>query len=487
MTQAEILAGVPLTSLFIGGEWTPSGAAGRLDVICPIDGRVIAQAADANGDDAARAVAAAREAFDTGVWPRLSFAERTAWVRRLTDSILARCDALAELWTLQVGVPPARAAMLRQTLGGVIASYLEIGDSFAQEVQRPTKNGFTGLQRYEPVGVVAAIAPWNVPATTMLNKVIPALLAGCTVIMKPAPETPIEAYIFAQCAQEIGLPPGVLNLISAGFGGSDALVRHEGVDKVSFTGSVATGKHIAAICAQRVARCTLELGGKSAAIVLEDYDPRDAAHSLIGGIVSLSGQNCSALTRVLVKRSEHDALVDALCKEAAKVQLGQDGPVASTLGPIASQRQLDHVRKLVAAGVAEGARVAFSSRQAAAMEAGFYHDLTIFADVHTAMTIAQEEVFGPVLVVMPYDDVVDAIRIANDSKYGLCGAVFTHDDGLAREVMRGVRTGTIVHNDAPRIDFDIGFGGFKQSGIGREGGIQGLKGFLESKTMLLGQ
>lgn len=463
----------------------PSSAR-TIAVISPVSGKVVAVAADANEGDAARAVAAAREAFDHGTWPHLTFEERAKWVRRLTDCILAKADVLSKAWTLQVGVPPARAAMLRPMLTGIIDSYLHLGETFVQEIEKTTKTGHRGYQRYEPIGVVAAVAPWNVPATTMLNKVIPALLAGCTVIMKPAPETPIEAYIFAQCADEVGFPAGVLNLISASFSGSDALVRHEGVDKVSFTGSVATGKHIAEICAQRVARCTLELGGKSAAIVLKDYDLGAAAASLIPGIVSLSGQNCSALTRVLVTRRDQEALVAALRKEADTVQLGQAGEASTTLGPIASKRQLDHVRKLVATGEAQGARLAYSSQQAAQISAGFFHDLMIFADVDTGMTIAQEEIFGPVLVIMPYDDLDDAIRIANDSKYGLCGAVYTNDIEKARDVMRRVRTGTIAQNDAPRIDFDIGFGGFKQSGIGREGGIQGLMGFLESKTMIFG-
>ena len=302
--------------------------------------------------------------------------------------------------------------------------------------------------------------------------------------MKPAPETPLEAYILAQCADAIGLPAGVLNLVNAGREGADYLVRSEGVDKVSFTGSVATGKRIASVCAERIARCTLELGGKSAAIILDDFDLDEAATAVVGEIQGMAGQNCAALTRVLVSKERHDEFVAILKAKCEAMVIGGAYDSEATLQSLATERQLERVEGMIADAVAEGAELVTGGKRPEGIEGGWFIEPTVFANVDRKMMVAQEEFFGPVLAVLAYTDVDDAIAIANDSKYGLAGAVFTHDADNARKIARGVRTGTFSQNGA-KSDFGIGFGGFKQSGIGREGGIQGLHGFLENKTLFL--
>lgn len=482
--QTLDISAIPLNSLYIDGTWQKPKTDATIDVISPRTGQPVASAVDAGKLDVEMAVAAARKAFEDGNWSGLSIKERADWLTRLNDKIQKRSDDLATAWSMQIGIAPTLSTMITPFFIGAIAPYVALADEFAIEQERPTAGDVDGFLVYEPVGVVAAIAPWNVPASAMLNKVAPALLAGCTVIMKPAPETPIEAYIIAQCADEIGLPAGVLNLLAAGREGSDHLVRQPDVDKVSFTGSVATGRHIAQICGERLARCTLELGGKSAAIVLDDYDLESAANVLVESICGLSGQNCAALSRVIVSRARHDELIGYLKAACEAVEIGKDDPGA--LGPIATERQLERIEAYIAKGIDQGAKLVTGGKRPTYIKQGYFIEPTIFSNVDNSMVIAQEEIFGPVICVIPSDDVDDAIRIANDSNFGLAGAVFTNNRAQAKYVARRVRTGTMAQN-APLADFSIGFGGFKQSGIGREGGIQGLMGFLEPKTMILQQ
>jgi acyl-CoA reductase-like NAD-dependent aldehyde dehydrogenase len=318
----------------------------------------------------------------------------------------------------------------------------------------------------------------------MINKIAPALLAGCTVIMKPAPETPIEAYIIAECAEAAGLPPGVLNLVPAHREASDYLVRNPGVDKVSFTGSTVAGRRIASVCGERIARCTLELGGKSAAIVLDDYDLQAAARTLAATIVMSSGQVCATLSRVIVSKARQPQLAEALRAELQRIRVGDPFDPASQMGPLAMRRQLDRVEGYIAKGVAEGAALMFGGDRPAHLQRGCYINPTLFTDVASNMVVAQEEIFGPVIALIGCKDEADAVRIANDSSYGLFGAVFTNDNDAAYRVARGVRTGALAHN-AFKLDFFLPFGGFKQSGIGREGGVSGFLSYTESKTILL--
>jgi betaine-aldehyde dehydrogenase len=331
---------------------------------------------------------------------------------------------------------------------------------------------------------VATIAPWNTPFATMAYKVAPALIAGCTIIMKPSPESPLEAFILAECAEAAGLPPGVLNLIPADRDVSDSLVRRPGVDKVSFTGSSAAGKRIASVCGERIARVTLELGGKSAAILLDDFDMAQAAQLLTPSLCLLSGQVCANLSRVLVPRRLQGDLLDALSANLRSIQVGDPRSPQTQMGPLAMRRQLERVQAYIAKGEAEGARLITGGKRPAHLNRGYFIEPTLFGNVDNNMTIAQEEIFGPVTSVIPYDDEAGAIRIANDSSFGLNGAVFTNDDDKAYRIARELRTGTVGQNGF-KVDFSIAFGGFKQSGIGREGGVEGLLPYLETKTVVL--
>ena len=344
--------------------------------------------------------------------------------------------------------------------------------------------GKFGLLVREPVGVVGAIIPWNAPLGLITYKIAPALLAGCTVILKASPEAPGEAYVMAEIAEAVGLPPGVLNVVTADREVSELLVRDPRVDKITFTGSTAAGRKIASICGERIARCTLELGGKSAAVILDDMDLTAAATSLARSECFLSGQVCSSLTRIVVSQNRHDELVDALAGIFSQVQVGDPFDAQTHMGPLVAERQRDRVEGYIAKGVSEGATLATGGGRPKHLDRGWFIEPTVFGNVDNSSTIAQEEIFGPVLSVIPAQNEQDAIAIANDTIYGLNASVFTNDVERARDVARQLRSGTVGHN-AFRTDFGIAFGGFKQSGIGREGGTEGLHPFLETKTVIL--
>jgi aldehyde dehydrogenase (NAD+) len=316
------------------------------------------------------------------------------------------------------------------------------------------------------------------------HKIGPALLAGCTVVLKSSPEAPGEGYVYAEVAEEIGLPPGVLNVVTADREVSELLVTNPGVDKITFTGSTAAGRRIASLCGERIARCTLELGGKSAAVILDDADLGKVAKTISRAECFLSGQVCSSLTRIVVSRARHDELVDVLASTFSQVQVGDPFEATTQMGPLVAERQRDRVEGYIAKGVEQGAKLATGGGRPKDRERGWYIEPTVFGDVDNSSAIAQEEIFGPVLSVIPAADEHDAVRIANDTIYGLNASVFTNDADRAREVAGELRSGTVGQN-AFRTDFGIGFGGFKQSGIGREGGKEGLLPFLESKTVIL--
>jgi acyl-CoA reductase-like NAD-dependent aldehyde dehydrogenase len=304
------------------------------------------------------------------------------------------------------------------------------------------------------------------------------------VVVKPSPEAPAEAYILAEIADDAGLPPGVLNVLTADREVSELLVRNEQVDKITFTGSTAAGRRIASICGERIARCTLELGGKSAAVILDDADIENAAATLVGYECMATGQYCSSLTRIIVNRSRHDDMVNALAETFSKVRVGDPFDPATQMGPLSVERQRDRVEGYIAKGKAEGALLATGGGRPRHLERGYFVEPTVFGNVDNSSTIAREEIFGPVLSVIPADNEEQAIEIANDTIYGLNATVFTDDVDRARDVARSLRTGTVGHNNW-RSDYTIAFGGFKQSGIGREGGTEGLLPFLETKTVVL--
>jgi aldehyde dehydrogenase (NAD+) len=469
--------------VYVGGAWTSPHSNRQIEVISPNSEQVIAAVAEADDVDMDAAVAAARHAFDHGPWGQMQPGERIGFLKKMAEILHARGGEIAAAWTAQMGGLASFAGPMTagstMTFDGIIA----IAEAFEFVEQRPSSGAAAGLIAFEPVGVVAAIAPWNGPYGIMLNKVAYALAAGCTVIMKPSPETPLETYIIAEAAEAAGLPPGVLNLVCGHREASDHLVCNPGVDKVSFTGSTLAGKRIASVCGERIARCTLELGGKSAAILRDDFPIAAAAAMLTGTITLMSGQVCAMLSRVIVPRKRHDELAEAIAAEMAKVVIGHSDDPATQLGPLAMKRQLERVEMYIEEGKRTADLVCGGGRPAH-LNRGYFIEPTLFANVDNDSRIAQEEIFGPVLSLIPCEDEEDAIRIANASNYGLNGSVLTGDVDAAYRIARRIRTGAVGQNGL-RMDFGLPFGGFKQSGLGREGGLEGLMGYLETKTILL--
>ena len=469
---------------FIGGEWVTPSSEATIDVIDSGTEELYFRVAEAQEADMARAVGAAREAFDEGPWPRMSHAERAGYLRALGAGLQERAGDVGQIWPRESGVLHAFAEPMAATWASAFDFYAGLADTFPFEEEATPEAGEFGLIVREPVGVVGAIIPWNAPLAMITYKVAPALIAGCTVILKCSPEAPGAGYVLAEVARAIGLPDGVLNVVTADREVSELLVRDPRVDKITFTGSTAAGRRIASICGERIARCTLELGGKSAAVVLDDTDLATTAGTLAAFECFLSGQVCSSLTRIVVTRSRHDELVEALAQSFSQVQVGDPFDPQTQMGPLAARRQRERVEGYIAKGVAEGATLAAGGGRPKHLERGWFIEPTVFGNVDNASTIAQEEIFGPVLSVIPADDEQHAIAIANDTIYGLNASVFTDDVDRARDVARQLRSGTVGHN-AFRTDFTMAFGGFKQSGIGREGGTEGLLPFLETKAVIL--
>jgi acyl-CoA reductase-like NAD-dependent aldehyde dehydrogenase len=481
------IATLPITHpdrFFIGGEWIEPSSDKTIKVINSGTEELFLMVAEAQEQDVDRAVAAARQAFDRGPWPLLSHAERANYLRALADAIERRAEATALTWTVESGFLHSHATMAGRFGGATYRWYADLAETFPFVQQQQTKAAAVGLLVREPVGVVAAIIPWNGPPSTIAYKIAPALLAGCTVIVKPAPEAPSAAYILAEACEEIGLPPGVVNFITADRDVSEKLVRHSGVDKVTFTGSTAAGKRIAVACGERIARCTLELGGKSAAVILDDYDVEAAAKAIARLAPVMAGQVCSSLTRIVVTKDRHDELLEALAQAFGATKVGDPFDPTSQMGPLAMARQRERVEYYIAKGKEEGAMLATGGGRPKHMIKGYYVEPTVFGNVDNHSTIAREEIFGPVLSVIPADDEAHAIAIANDTIYGLNASVFTNDPDRAYAAARELRTGNVGHN-ALRWDQNIVVGGFKQSGIGREGGVEGLLPFLEAKLVLL--
>ncbi|OYW45838.1 MAG: aldehyde dehydrogenase [Sphingomonadales bacterium 32-68-7] len=470
--------------LFIGGEWAAPTSGLELEIVNPNSEEVVARTAAAGPADMDRAVAAARHAFDRGPWPTTSPAERSARLMAMIDHLEARVPELSAAWVAQVGGLASFAPIMH---GGSVAGLRGIaalGQSFAWVTQQPGQVVDTAILAREPVGVVVGIAPWNAPFGIMANKVFYALVAGCPIVMKPSPETPLEAYIIAEAAEAAGLPPGTVNLVPAEREASDHLIRSPHIDKVSFTGSSAAGMHIAGICGAKMTRCTMELGGKSAAIVRDDF-PIEAAAGILGNTITvMSGQVCAMLSRAIVPRHRHDDLAEAIARVMNGIKIGHSEAPDTQLGPLAMKRQLERVEMYIEEGRKSGADLVTGGRRPAEMNKGFFIEPTLFANVDNRSRIAQEEIFGPVLCLIPAEDEADAIRIANESDFGLNGSVLTTDPQAAYDIARKVRTGVVGQNGM-RMEFGMPFGGFKQSGIGREGGEEGLWPYLETKTILL--
>ncbi|MBA0126973.1 aldehyde dehydrogenase [Haloechinothrix sp. YIM 98757] len=472
--------------LYVGGRWERPASDSRIDVVSPHTEQLVGGAPEATQADVDSAVAAARNAFDRGDWPRLAPAERQRVVERLAKAYEARLGEMAELITTEMG-SPIWFSHLGQTQATAMSlrSLLAAAERFGWEERRSGAFGEEVVVRREPVGVVGVIIPWNAPQFVLMAKLVPALLAGCTVVVKPAPETPLDSLFLAEILDAAGLPEGVVSVLPAGREVGEYLVTHSGVDKVAFTGSTAAGRRIASLCGTDLKRVTLELGGKSAAVILDDADLPGTVEGLKMASLINSGQACVAQTRILASRRRYHEVVEALTEMVRALPVGDPHDEANYIGPMVARRQQQRVARYFDIGTGEGARITTGGPgMPDGLTAGWYVRPTVFADVHNDMRIAREEIFGPVLAVIPYDDEDDAVAIANDSEYGLAGSVWTSDVQHGLEIARRVRTGTLGVNNY-LIDANAPFGGYKASGIGREFGPEGLEPYTELKSVTL--
>ncbi|MET8773980.1 aldehyde dehydrogenase [Nocardia sp. NPDC004654] len=471
-------------SLFIGGRWTAPAGTERLQVISPATVEPVGSVPVVERADVDAAVAAARHAFDHGPWPATPPLERAAVLTRAARLIEQRSADLLATLTAEMGAPQMIAMTLNQIPAtAALDAYAALAQTFPWQETRVGGFGTTRVTR-EPRGVVAAVTAWNVPLFLAVNKLAPALLAGCTVVLKPAPLTPLTANMVADIFTEAGLPEGVLSVLPADAEVAEYLVSHPGVDKLTFTGSTAVGRKIGAIATGQLKSVSLELGGKSAAILLPDMDLAASIPMLAFSGLMNSGQGCVAQTRILAPRSRYDEILDALVEHVRTQKTGDPTDPSVQFGPLISERQRERVEGYIAKGKAEGARLVLGGGRPADLDRGWFVEPTIFADVDNKSTIAQEEIFGPVLSVIPYETEDEAIAIANDSAYGLAGSVWTTDIEHGAEIAARVRTGTYAINWYA-FDPTSPFGGYKNSGLGRENGPEGLDAFCEQKSLLM--
>ncbi len=464
--------------LYIGGAWVPSSGSGHIEVRSASTEEVIGSVPEGTAEDVDRAVRAARRAFAS--WSQTTVEERAGYLEKISQGLSARIDAIAALVAAEVGMPLTMSTAIQAGLPIMTSGQMA---QIVREFQFEEQVGNSLVVR-EPVGVVGCITPWNYPLHQVVNKVAPALAAGCTVVVKPSEVAPFTAFVLADVIAEAGVPAGVFNLVT-GYGPvvGEAIAAHPEVDAVSFTGSTRAGKRVAELAAQTVKRVTLEMGGKSPNLILDDADLEKAVRNGVNNAFLNSGQTCTALTRMLVPRDREEEAARIAAEQAAKLTVGDPFDESTRLGPLVSDAQRERVRRYIRTGIEEGARLVAGGPDApAGLDRGYYVQPTIFAGVRSDMTIAQEEIFGPVLAIMPYDSEEDAVRIANDTQYGLAGAVWSGDQQRAERVARQLRTGQVDVNGG-RFNPLAPFGGFKQSGIGRELGRFGLEEFLETKSL----
>ncbi|ATG19866.1 aldehyde dehydrogenase family protein [Ralstonia pickettii] len=466
--------------LFINGKWVAPQAKGVIEVIHSATEEVMGTIPEGSAADAEAAVTAARAAFDG--WAATPVAKRAEYVQKIADGLKARSEELAQLIAGEVGMPIKLARAIQ--VGGPVynwGNFAKLLGTF--EFEEHVGNS---LVVREPVGVVGAITPWNYPLNQITLKVAPALAAGCTVVLKPSEVAPLNAFVLAEVIEEAGLPPGVFNLVT-GYGPvvGEVLASHPDVDMVSFTGSTRAGKRVAELAAQTVKRVALELGGKSASVILDDADLAAAVKGTLSACFLNSGQTCSAHTRMLVPRAKYEEVKALAAQFAASYVPGDPEQETTRLGPLISAVQRDRVLGYIRKGLEEGAElIAGGPETPEGLAKGFFVKPTVLGNVKTTDTVAREEIFGPVLTVICYDDEEDAIRIANDSIYGLGGGVWSGDEARAIRVARRIRTGQVDINGGP-FNMQAPFGGYKQSGNGRENGKYGLEEFLEYKALQL--
>jgi len=467
--------------LFIGGRWVAPSGSEMIDVHNAGTGEVMGRVPAGSVKDVDAAVAAARGALDK--WSATSPGVRSELLEKISAGLKARADELAKTIAQEVGMPLKLAGRIQAGLPiANFANFARLLKDFVFE-----ERVGNSLVVREPVGVVAAITPWNYPLHQIALKVAPALAAGCTVVLKPSEVAPFNAFILAEAIEAAGLPQGVFNLVT-GFGANagEALVKHRDVDMISFTGSTRAGKRISELAAQAVKRVALELGGKSASVILDDADLATAVKGTVNGCYLNSGQTCTALTRMLVPDSLYQEAARIAAEVAKSFTVGDPLAETTRLGPLSSQAQLERVRGYIRKGLQEGAELLAGGAEPpeGVPPGGYYVKPTVFGRVSNDMTIAREEIFGPVLSIIPYQDEEDAVRIANDTVYGLAGAVWSRDDARAQRVARRIRAGQVDVNGGA-FNMNAPFGGFKQSGHGREAGVYGLEEFLEYKSLQL--
>lgn len=466
---------------YIGGQWVAPSSDRRFTLINASTEEVLGSTPEAVEADVDRAVVAARHAFEEGPWACSTAADRKTIMDRFTVALAKRSSEVAKAVSAQNGMPAAVSeAFEGQVPLGLMNYYAGLASTVEVEEQRPSQLGKETIVGKSPVGVVAAIVPWNFPVALAVSKIAPAMAAGCTVVIKPSPGTVLDSYLLADAAHEAGVPAGVLNWIPADRVAGAHLVAHPGVDKVAFTGSTGAGRAIARVCGELLRPVTLELGGKSAAIILDDAD----LDALIAGIPTTSifnnGQTCYACTRILAPRSRYREIVDAVASLVSGLKLGDALEPTTQIGPMASAIHRDRVLGYIEQGRREGRLVAGGGRPKS-LSKGWFVEPTVFADVTNDATIAREEIFGPVLSIIPYTDEAEAVRIANDSPFGLGGIVWSRDPDRARSVAAKVRTGTIgINGYVPALGSP--FGGIKASGLGREFGPEALAGYLQLKS-----
>jgi acyl-CoA reductase-like NAD-dependent aldehyde dehydrogenase len=477
------------TELYIDGVWRASSSGETLQVEDPSTQQVVATVAEASVDDAEAAIVAARRAFDEGPWGRSTPQERTEVLRRFADALEAREEDFVQAVVAEAGctVQLARTAQVKVPLIHFRDMVDRILPTFSFSRPQPPTFGVgigQGVVVREPAGVVSAITAFNWPFFLNVSKIAPALAAGCTVVLRPSPLTPLSALLLGQVADEAGLPPGVLNIVTGGVDVATLLTTHPAVDVVSFTGSDNVGRQVMAQAAGGVKKTLLELGGKSANIVLDDADLARVAPHAVVNFTRHTGQGCACFTRVLVHESRHDELVERMLAILGDLKVGDPHDAGTDMGPLITEAQRQRVERYVALGREEGATVAFGGGRPAGLDTGYYVEPTLFTDVKNSMRIAQEEVFGPVGVVIPFSSDDEAVAIANDSPFGLSGAVWAKDPVRAYRVASALRTGMVHLNGGGGGVNPYGpFGGYKISGVGREFGEAALEEYLETKTI----
>lgn len=466
---------------YINGQWVAPSSDRRFTLINASTEAELGSTPEAVDADVDRAVAAARDAFDKGPWGRSTPAERVEVMNRFVAALAARSGEIARAVSAQNGMPVAISETFEGQLPlGLMQFYASLAESVAAEEERPSQMGKQTWVGRKAMGVVAAIVPWNFPVTLAFSKIAPAMAAGCTVVIKPSPGTILDSYLIADAAHEAGVPAGVLNWVPADREAGAYLVSHPGVDKVAFTGSTGAGRAIARACGELLRPVTLELGGKSAAIILDDVD----LNALVAGLPTTSlfnnGQTCYSCTRILAPQSRYGEVVEALAAMAQGLKVGDSLDPGTQIGPMASALHRDRVLGMIKKGRSEG-RIVTGGGKPKGQDKGWFVEPTIFADVSNKTHIAREEIFGPVLTVIPYRDEADAVQIANDSIYGLGGSVWSQDVARARAVADQVQTGTIgINGYVPSVGAP--FGGIKASGLGRELGPETLSSYLQYKS-----